>query len=219
MENLWLIFYLCRLPNLPNVHEKLAFFTLIHILDTMWIPSCWCNVKIAKVSEIHPLLHKINRLEIDIFSTLSHICKAALTYITTTADHQDWDLILIVWTFNNIYIMCQTCQDISPLIFPHHHIYIWFHFLSQLLAKIQNLIPINEKWRRIKIMNASARFILLKDHLYRMVKEQVQQYLSKPNHCIWPIRTHYTFVLTNEQFAPNEDDLAMVQWPSTITIL
>ena len=80
--------------------------------------------------------------------------------------------------------MCQTCQDISPLSFPHHHIYIWFHFLSQLLAKIQNLIPINEKWRSIKIMNASARFILLKDHLYRMVKEQVQQYLSKPNHCI-----------------------------------
>ena len=24
---------------------------------------------------------------------------------------------------------------------------------------------------------------------------------------------------TNEQFAPNEDNLAMVQWPSTITIL
>ena len=23
-----------------------------------------------------------------------------------------------------------------------------------------------------------------KDHLYRMVKEQVQQYLTKPNHCI-----------------------------------
>ena len=58
-----------------------------------------------------------------------------------------------------------------------------------------------------------------KDHIYRMVKEQVQQYLTKPNHCIRPIRTHYTFVSTNEQFAPNEDDLAMVQQPSTITIL
>ena len=34
-----------------------------------------------------------------------------------------------------------------------------------------------------------------------------------------PIRTHYTFVSTNEQFAPYEDDLAMVQRPSTITIL
>ena len=33
-------------------------------------------------------------------------------------------------------------------------------------------------------------FLLIKDHLYRMVKEQVQQYLTKPNHCIWPIRTH-----------------------------
>ena len=61
--------------------------------------------------------------------------------------------------------------------------------------------------------------VLSKDHLYRMVKVQVQQYLTKPNHCIWPIRTHYTFVSTNEQFAPNEDDLAMVQQPSTITIL
>ena len=59
----------------------------------------------------------------------------------------------------------------------------------------------------------------LKDHIYRMVKEQVQQYLTKPNHCIWPIRTHYTFVSTNEQFAPNEGDLAMVQQPSTITTL
>ena len=59
----------------------------------------------------------------------------------------------------------------------------------------------------------------LKDYIYRMVKVQVQQYLTKPNHCIWPIRTHYTFVSTNEQSAPNEDDLAMVQRPSTITIL
>ena len=57
------------------------------------------------------------------------------------------------------------------------------------------------------------------DHIYRMVKVQVQQYWTKPNYCIWPIRTHYTFVSTNEQFAPNEDDLAMVQKPSTITIL
>ena len=58
-----------------------------------------------------------------------------------------------------------------------------------------------------------------KDHVYRIEIVEVQQYLTKPNHCIWPIRTHYTFVSTNEQFAPNEDDLAMVQWPSTITIL
>ena len=43
--------------------------------------------------------------------------------------------------------------------------------------------------------------------------------MTKPNHCIWPIRTHYTFVSTNKQFAPNEDDLAMVRRPSTITIL
>ena len=43
--------------------------------------------------------------------------------------------------------------------------------------------------------------------------------MTKRNHCIWPIRTHYTFVSTNEQFAPNEDSLAMVQRPSTITIL
>ena len=40
------------------------------------------------------------------------------------------------------------------------------------------------------------------DYIYRMVKVQVQQYLTKPNHCIWKIRTHYTFVSTNEQFAP-----------------
>ena len=46
-------------------------------------------------------------------------------------------------------------------------------------------------------MSASA-----KDHLYRMVIVEVQQYLTKPNHCIWPIRTHYTFVSTNKQFAP-----------------
>ena len=58
-----------------------------------------------------------------------------------------------------------------------------------------------------------------KDHVYRMVIVEVKQYLTKPNHCIWPIRTHYTFVSTNEQFAPNEDDIAMVQRPSTITIL
>ena len=25
---------------------------------------------------------------------------------------------------------------------------------------------------------------VINDHLYRMVKEQVQQYLTKPNHCI-----------------------------------
>ena len=37
-----------------------------------------------------------------------------------------------------------------------------------------------------------------KDHVYRMVIVEVQQYLTKPNHCIWPIRTHYTFVSTNE---------------------
>ena len=61
--------------------------------------------------------------------------------------------------------------------------------------------------------------ILSKDHIYRMIKRKVQQYLTKPNHCIWPIRTHYTFLSTNEQFAPNEHDLDMVQWPSTITIL
>ena len=41
-----------------------------------------------------------------------------------------------------------------------------------------------------------------KDHVYRMAIVEVQQYLTKPNHCIWPIRTHYTFVSTNEQFAP-----------------
>ena len=61
--------------------------------------------------------------------------------------------------------------------------------------------------------------VTVKDYTYRMVKVQIQQYLTKPNHCIWPIRTDYTFVSTNEQFAPNEDDLAMVQRPSTITIL
>ena len=55
------------------------------------------------------------------------------------------------------------------------------------------------------------------DHIYRMVKESNSNIW--PNHCIWPIRTHYTFVSTNEQFAPNEDDLTMVQRPSTITIL
>ena len=60
---------------------------------------------------------------------------------------------------------------------------------------------------------------MIKDHVYRMVIVEVQQYLTKPNHCIWPIRTHYTFVSTNEQFAPYEADLAMVQRPSTITIL
>ena len=38
----------------------------------------------------------------------------------------------------------------------------------------------------------------IKDHIYRMVKVKVQQYLTKPNHCIWPIRTHYTFVSTND---------------------
>ena len=35
-----------------------------------------------------------------------------------------------------------------------------------------------------------------------MVKVKVQQYLTKPKHCIWPIRTRNTFVSTNEQFAP-----------------
>ena len=43
--------------------------------------------------------------------------------------------------------------------------------------------------------------------------------MTKPNHCIWPIRTHYTFVSTDEQFAPSEENLAMVQQRSTITIL
>ena len=42
--------------------------------------------------------------------------------------------------------------------------------------------------------------------------------MTKPNHCIWPIRTHHR-PSTNEQFAPNEDDLTMLQQPSTITIL
>ena len=68
-------------------------------------------------------------------------------------------------------------------------------------------------------MTANKTSVAAKDHLYWMVKEQVQQYFTKPNHCIWPIRTHYTFVSDNEQFAPNEDDLAMVERPSTITIL
>ena len=57
-----------------------------------------------------------------------------------------------------------------------------------------------------------------KDHIYRMVKERYSN-IWPANHCIWSIRTHYTFVSTNKQFAPNEDNLAMVQWPSTITIL
>ena len=34
--------------------------------------------------------------------------------------------------------------------------------------------------------------VTVKDYIYRMVKVQVQQYFTKPNHCIWPIRTHYT---------------------------
>ena len=37
-----------------------------------------------------------------------------------------------------------------------------------------------------------------KDHVYRMVIVEVKQYLTKPNHCIWPIRAHYTFVSTND---------------------
>ena len=56
----------------------------------------------------------------------------------------------------------------------------------------------------------NSELVNIKDHIYRMVKAQVQQYLTKPNHCIWPIRAHYTFVSTNEQFAPNEDNLAMI---------
>ena len=63
--------------------------------------------------------------------------------------------------------------------------------------------PTNKKWVEVN------------DHIYRLVKESN----SNIQHCIWPIRSHYTFVSTNEQFAPNEDDLAMVQRPSTITIL
>ena len=47
-----------------------------------------------------------------------------------------------------------------------------------------------------------------------MVKVKVQQYLTKPNHCIWPIRTHYTFVSTNDYIS-----YSLVQQPSTITIL
>ena len=72
--------------------------------------------------------------------------------------------------------MCQTCQDISPLSFPHHHIYIWFNFLSQLLAKIQNLIPINEKWRRIKIIKYECKCKVANsfDLFYQIIEEDVK---------------------------------------------
>ena len=53
-------------------------------------------------------------------------------------------------------------------------------------------------WIPIKMKDIALCCVLDKDHVYRMVKEQVQQYLTKPNHCIWPIRTHYTFVSTND---------------------
>ena len=61
----------------------------------------------------------------------------------------------------------------------------------------------------------SASLFKSNDHIYGMVKESN----SNIQHCIWPIRTHYTFVSANEQLAPNEDVLAMVQQPSIITIL
>ena len=46
--------------------------------------------------------------------------------------------------------------------------------------------------------NREDRRQVCKDHVYRMVIVEVQQYLTKPNHCIWPIKTHYTFVSTND---------------------
>ena len=93
--------------------------------------------------------------------------------------------------------------------------------VSQIFEVIGYVWPLNISIKN-RVMNkcdAREKCLNSKDHLYRMVIVEVQQYLTKPNHCIWPIRTHYTFVSTNEQFASNEDDLAMVQRPSTITIL
>ena len=41
---------------------------------------------------------------------------------------------------------------------------------------------------------------------------------TKPNHCIWPIRTHYNFVSTNDHIC-RINSCSLVQRPSTITIL
>ena len=57
-----------------------------------------------------------------------------------------------------------------------------------------------------------------KDHVYRMVKVQVQQYLTKPNQCIWP---ELTILLCQPMiiYVCSEDDVSWSQQPSTITIL
>ena len=65
------------------------------------------------------------------------------------------------------------------------------------------LVLFSEIWWKNGINGYQAgNSLQIKDHVYRMVIVEVQQYLTKPNHCIWPIRTHYTLVSTNEQFAP-----------------
>ena len=43
-------------------------------------------------------------------------------------------------------------------------------------------------------LGLGAAFLRLNDHIYRMVKESN----NNIQHCIWPIRTHYTFVSTND---------------------
>ena len=96
---------------------------------------------------------------------------------------------------------------------------IWTSFASLLLDTLWVLISGSSCPTSLMMIQSLWSSTRWEQGSYRMVIVEAQQYLTKPNHCIWPIRTHYTFLSTNEQFAPNEDDLAMVRQPSTITIL
>ena len=73
---------------------------------------------------------------------------------------------------------------------------IWFIIISSVL--LNQATKSKNQFKRRPIHASPPQCIRLKDHLYRMAIVEVQQYLTKPNHCIWPIRTHYTFASTND---------------------
>ena len=60
-------------------------------------------------------------------------------------------------------------------LFEHPH--------TSMAARIVGIISVRLELKYFHVITTDYNS-LTNDHIYRMVKEQVQQYLTKPNHCI-----------------------------------
>ena len=67
-------------------------------------------------------------------------------------------------------------------------------FLFTLKLTSFNNVKINQVYCNVWLFKTWGISELTNDHIYRMVKESN----SNIQYCIWPIRTHYTFVSTND---------------------